>query len=450
MIFVFVLLLVSLVGVTGVNVATGNQTLVKDDTETFIENKAYQDHFGGESIILHLEPNDDLLNLEIIQLLNDIGSDLSNQEGVYSYQSPATIVKSLSSNQYAQFRFGIKEIGLGLKDISELLATQSSSLRGLDSETITTAKEELSNAFDNIETGQTNLLNSLIQFEIGLSSINDVLQQLEIDLNNDGEIVYASQLGQVNIEMNQLLTVFAQIKEVPSLTIQGLDEMNTRLSSLLTQILTELNKIDSFGNQLIVLSQNLNVMSETLLMIESMSDSFYSGIPRTDDTLSKLVYENDIRRPVFDIFIIDESYVMMQVTLNGDVTKENKEAMVDIIEDRIIENGFEGEYLLSGKAVLDLSIQNSMVNSMRKMLMLSIGLMILILIITFKVKWRILPLFTVLLAVFMTIGVMGYLSIPITMVSMAVFPILIGLGIDYAIQFQNRYSLALEEEGSNE
>ena len=39
---------------------------------------------------------------------------------------------------------------------------------------------------------------------------------------------------------------------------------------------------------------------------------------------------------------------------------------------------------------------------------------------------------------------MGTMSVPMTMVSMAVFPILIGLGIDYSIQLQNRY----EEEKS--
>ncbi|NLY45040.1 MAG: RND family transporter, partial [Tissierella sp.] len=43
-----------------------------------------------------------------------------------------------------------------------------------------------------------------------------------------------------------------------------------------------------------------------------------------------------------------------------------------------------------------------------------------------------------------TLGLMGHLNVSMTMVSMAVFPILIGLGIDYFIQFQNRY----EEEQS--
>ena len=33
---------------------------------------------------------------------------------------------------------------------------------------------------------------------------------------------------------------------------------------------------------------------------------------------------------------------------------------------------------------------------------------------------------------------MGFLHIPFTMVSMSAFPVLIGIGIDYAIQFHNR------------
>jgi hydrophobe/amphiphile efflux-3 (HAE3) family protein len=38
-----------------------------------------------------------------------------------------------------------------------------------------------------------------------------------------------------------------------------------------------------------------------------------------------------------------------------------------------------------------------------------------------------------------TFGLAGYVSIPLSMTTMAVLPILIGLGIDYSIQFHNRY-----------
>src|SRR3990172_793994 len=39
---------------------------------------------------------------------------------------------------------------------------------------------------------------------------------------------------------------------------------------------------------------------------------------------------------------------------------------------------------------------------------------------------------------------MGYLSLPLTMVTISGLPILIGLGVDFAIQFHNRF----EEEAS--
>jgi hypothetical protein len=65
--------------------------------------------------------------------------------------------------------------------------------------------------------------------------------------------------------------------------------------------------------------------------------------------------------------------------------------------------------------------------------------MIVALLITFnQVKWSLLPIPIVFLGVGWTFGAMGLLHIPFTMVSMSAFPVLIGIGIDYAIQFQNR------------
>ncbi len=444
------LLVVSLIGVTGVSLSTGNSTLVKEDSQTYIDNDLYQNEFGGETIVLHLEPSNDLLGLDTIKLLNDIEEDLSHLESVFSYQSPATVIKNITFNQYIQFRQGVKEMGTGLSEMSELLETQASQLSDIDLVALETAAAEINIAFNQLETAQSQLGTSIVQLEDGLTSLTSVLVQLQTDLTNDGEVDTANELSQVNIQLSQLLTLLANLKNIPIQTSTGLDTMNTQLSGLFTNLLTEMNGIQSFVGQLSVLSTHLKTMSNTLLMIESYSDSFYPGIPQTDNTLYNIVYENDVRRTLFAGFIIDESYVMMQITLSGQVNKEDKQEIVDVIEARIKDSDYDGNYLLSGKAVLDLSIQNSMMSSMQKMLMLSVGLMVIILVVTFKVRWRTLPLVTVLIAVVMTVGMMGYLSIPITMVSMAVFPILIGLGIDYAIQFQNHYHLALEAEQDEE
>ena len=65
--------------------------------------------------------------------------------------------------------------------------------------------------------------------------------------------------------------------------------------------------------------------------------------------------------------------------------------------------------------------------------------MIVALLLVFRhVRWPLLPLPIVLLGIIWTVGAMGFFHIPMGMVTFAAFPIMIGLGIDYAIQFHNR------------
>lgn len=91
-----------------------------------------------------------------------------------------------------------------------------------------------------------------------------------------------------------------------------------------------------------------------------------------------------------------------------------------------------------------------MIGSMQVMMGLSALIMIVVLLIVFRVRWSLLPLVIILFAVVSTIGIMGWLNIGLTMVSMAVFPVLIGLGIDYSIQFQSRYTEELARGDKNE
>jgi len=79
------------------------------------------------------------------------------------------------------------------------------------------------------------------------------------------------------------------------------------------------------------------------------------------------------------------------------------------------------------------------------MMIFAVFAMVIILLITYRVKMRLLPIVMILFAVVVTVGIMGWLNIGLTMVSMAVFPVLIGLGIDYFIQFQTRYEIERSE-----
>jgi len=98
---------------------------------------------------------------------------------------------------------------------------------------------------------------------------------------------------------------------------------------------------------------------------------------------------------------------------------------------------------VTGEIALRHDIEEEMNVSMGRLLIISCLLMVVALLLVFRhVHLPLLPLPIVFLGIIWTFGMMGFLKVPLTMVSMAAFPILIGLGIDYAIQFQNR----IEEE----
>lgn len=149
-------------------------------------------------------------------------------------------------------------------------------------------------------------------------------------------------------------------------------------------------------------------------------------------------------RPEFQGVFPDEHHALIAITLDGGLTAEEEEEVVNTTNELVDSTYFnEVEPIVTGTSTVWGEVVKLMTNSMRNMLILSIFLMLLILALIFSVRgffaWRWMPLGVVFISLIYTFGVMGVLSIPITMVSMAVFPIVIGLGVDYAIQFHNRY-----------
>ncbi|NQT71277.1 MAG: RND family transporter [Chloroflexi bacterium] len=148
----------------------------------------------------------------------------------------------------------------------------------------------------------------------------------------------------------------------------------------------------------------------------------------------------------------DSEHALIFVVIEGGMSSDEKRAVIEDIEEAVTSAGFTGvEPVITGQPVLDIEMEDMMSSTMRNMLVVAIVLMLIILALVFSIRgffaWRWLPLGMVLMGIVYTFGIMGVLSIPITMVTMATFPILIGLGVDYAIQFYNRYD---EETGRGE
>ncbi|WP_440952681.1 hydrophobe/amphiphile efflux-3 (HAE3) family transporter [Methanococcoides sp. FTZ1] len=143
----------------------------------------------------------------------------------------------------------------------------------------------------------------------------------------------------------------------------------------------------------------------------------------------------------------DSTHTLIYVETAGSISDEQKQEILREIETSVNLAEFPPDYniVVTGDPAFMVSMNNAMMSSMGVLLGLSVVLMIVVLFLVFgHVRWRLMPLAIVLLGIIYTFGAMGYLEIPLSMVSMAAFPVLIGLGIDYAIQFHNRIEEELE------
>ena len=95
---------------------------------------------------------------------------------------------------------------------------------------------------------------------------------------------------------------------------------------------------------------------------------------------------------------------------------------------------------VTGQAAFSAQLSAAIQSSTQQQLGLAVGLMIVALFFLFRgVRLRLLPVVAVFVGVIYTFGAIGYAGIPNSTLTSAVFPILIGLGIDYSVQFHQRY-----------
>jgi predicted RND superfamily exporter protein len=149
-----------------------------------------------------------------------------------------------------------------------------------------------------------------------------------------------------------------------------------------------------------------------------------------------------IRKPLRSSFF-DDRHAQMIVRLKGnaDVVTEGKgaDAVKAAWADKKIEGG---STLVTGAPFILQDINNYLRGGILSLGAIAIAIMVLILLVFFDVRWRLLPLAVVLVGVIWAFGLAGYLGIPLSIVTIAGLPVMLGVGIDYAIQMHAR----VEEE----
>ncbi|MFC2063103.1 RND family transporter [Chloroflexota bacterium] len=167
------------------------------------------------------------------------------------------------------------------------------------------------------------------------------------------------------------------------------------------------------------------------------------GEPSLDNPLfvEAILYDSaGIASQAMQPFVPDEEHALIIVAPQGNMGNEEALAAAHDLEDFFAAHPMTD---VTAAVIADTKLIDAISNRMGKnfaiLLGLSVVVMIVILMLMFRVRWRLLSLLMVGLAALWTFGLMGYTSVPMTMATMAVLPILIGLGIDFSIQFHNRY-----------
>lgn len=137
----------------------------------------------------------------------------------------------------------------------------------------------------------------------------------------------------------------------------------------------------------------------------------------------------------------DHRHTMMAVVDPVYIKDVQRKELLAEIEDSVGLADFPPGYSVkvTGSPALMNAITGEMNKSNGSILGLAGVLMVVALLLVFRhVKWPLMPIPIVFLGIIWTFGAMGLFHIPMTMVSFSAFPLLIGIGIDYAIQFHNR------------
>ncbi|MCL0102750.1 MMPL family transporter, partial [Dehalococcoidia bacterium] len=157
--------------------------------------------------------------------------------------------------------------------------------------------------------------------------------------------------------------------------------------------------------------------------------------------VNRVLYdENGQVSPAMAAFIPAAESVLIRVSPAGNLPYETSLEIVEEIEHFFLRQPLDQ---VAVTVVADVEIVETIAEGiggdLTMLLELAVVVMALILLLIFQVRWRLLSLFMVGISAVWTFGLMGFLGVPLSMATMAVLPVLIGLGIDYAIQFHNRY-----------
>ena len=163
--------------------------------------------------------------------------------------------------------------------------------------------------------------------------------------------------------------------------------------------------------------------------------------------VSKIVFDDTkgpgIPKGRFAYIFPNKSSALIQVRFRSDLSESERDRAIGLVRRAVampewkLPNG-KGTYVVTGAPVVVSDLTRSISHSLVALLVAALVVMALTLALVFRARLRLLPLVVAVAAAGLTFGALSLAGASLTMASIAVLPVLIGLAVDYAIQLQAR------------
>jgi uncharacterized protein len=187
---------------------------------------------------------------------------------------------------------------------------------------------------------------------------------------------------------------------------------------------------------------------ETTSLLHMYLSSGISGQPKIDDPqfIPEIVFDQTrgVNQPKarFAYLFPTADSALIQVRLKASLTPAHQAQAIKWIQQAVrmpmFRSAYHGTYTVSGVPVVTDALASTITGGVAGLLAAAVFVMGVVLLLVFRNRPRLLPLGIALAAAGITFGAVSLLGGSLTMASIAVLPILIGLAVDYAVQFQAR------------
>lgn len=369
------------IGLPKIQIKMGNDVFVDTNSAIYKDTETYQKQFGGDNAFLLLtadNKNDSLVNHKTFAKVAAIEKDVQSKDHIVRTTSVVSLLNE------------------------ELQSSGAEQLMNQSNNTDAKKQEKLQkDLMANLSKKDSQKIQEQLMASLSTGQKDKVSKFTQTILTTEQKTQLATQGTQTNL--NSLLNANQQ-KQVMGYVQTILD--TTQKQNLAKSMLNALPSVEK--------------MTTPLLQDLLLKDGKVSG------QLSALLPKNG--RHLLLNLTIDKSDMDTDVTVSKDLKKVIANHKIDGVKIR-----------LAGQPAIMGEISGEVITTMAIMLGLAIVMMVIILSIVFHARRRLLSLLFVLVGLVWTFGIMGWLNISLTLATMATLPILIGLGTDFGVQFQNRY-----------